>query len=203
MPRIKDLAGKKVNMLLAIKPVGRDKHGYLLWKCKCDCGNEKVVSSGDFRKGHYQSCGCLRKIWPKTHGKTKTRLYRIWTRVKSRCFNSNVSEYDRYGGRGITICKEWEKSYEAFQEWALNNGYKENLTLDRKDNNGNYEPQNCRWATAKQQNRNRRDNHYVTINGETKTCSEWAETSGVHIQTFLKRIRNGISGTELLRQTQL
>ena len=125
----------------------------------------------------------------RTHGESKTRLYRVWAHMKGRCNNPNDHGYKDYGGRGIKICDEWNNSYESFREWAIHNGYQEDLTIDRVNVNGNYEPNNCRWVTNLVQARNKRETIYVTCDGVTKTLSEWAEELGVSYYTLHKRIK--------------
>ena len=110
--------------------------------------------------------------------------------MKNRCNNQNDKNYKNYGARGIKVCDEWQNSYDLFRKWAINNGYKESLTIDRADNNGNYCPENCRWATREQQNNNTRQNHYIEYNGEIKTLSEWAKTYGLTRSCLKARIRN-------------
>lgn len=124
----------------------------------------------------------------RTHGESKTRLYRVWYHIRSRCFDKNTPYYKDYGGRGITICDEWRGNYIAFRDWALQNGYREDLTIDRIDNNGNYEPSNCRWADAKTQANNRRSNLYLTYNGETLTALQWAKKLGINHNTISMRL---------------
>lgn len=123
------------------------------------------------------------------HGKTNTRLFRIWAHIKDRCFNINNDAYKNYGARGITMCAEWSSSFISFYNWAKNNGYQENLTIDRIDNNKNYYPENCRWITMKEQHRNTRRNTYLFFNGETRCVSEWCEILGINKNTVLSRIR--------------
>ena len=125
----------------------------------------------------------------RSHGYTGTRLYRTWCNMKGRCYRKSMKRYERYGGRGITVCKEWKDSFEIFKEWALSNGYSDNLTLDRIDNNGNYCPENCRWITNKEQQSNKSDNHLITYNGKTQTITQWAEELGMSGKSFEKRIR--------------
>ena len=131
------------------------------WRCVCDCGKEIVATSGNLKNGHYTSCGCVSKermaIIGKmgTHGETKTRLYGIWAGMKSRCLNPKAPKYEIYGGKGVKVCPEWSHSFENFRDWAQANGYADDLSIDRIDSNGNYEPSNCRWATVKEQNKNR------------------------------------------------
>lgn len=118
----------------------------------------------------------------------RDKLYNVWRGVKKRCLNPNHYAYHQYGGRGITICDEWISNFQAFYEWALNNGYRVGLTLDRINNNGNYEPNNCRWATWKEQGNNRRTNVFVTFNGKTKSMSQWADELGITREALYRRI---------------
>ena len=159
MGKLIDLTGKRFGRLLVVEK-SESKNGYAAWLCRCDCGNEKIISGNELRKGKAKSCGCLRKeVATKTfikHGKTNTLLYEVWKSMKARCNNLNNKRYSSYGGRGITVCDEWRESFQAFYDWAMINGYREGLSIDRIDNDGNYEPSNCRWATASEQQKNKR-----------------------------------------------
>ena len=118
------------------------------------------------------------------------RLYQIWANMKYRCNTPTYKRYSRYGGRGIKVCDKWNNSFESFYDWSINNGYQDDLTLDRIDNDGNYEPNNCRWATYTQQNYNRSIAFNVTINGETKTTREWCKKYNLNYRTFIVRYSN-------------
>lgn len=180
-----DLTGKKFNKLTAIKIVRIDKNG-AEWLCKCDCGNEIIVNGSRLKNGRIKSCGCFNPN--RTHGMKHTRLYGIWHGIKTRCFNTNDKGYKYYGGRGITMCPEWKDDFMAFHDWAFDNGYKEGLSIDRINNNGNYEPSNCRWADNITQQNNRRANRYLTFNGETHTYREWSRITGINHCTIGARI---------------
>lgn len=196
MGKAMNLENQRFGRAIVLKRV-ENKGRYVRWLCKCDCGNEFIALTTHLRNGSVKSCGCLRKEIAinksKTintkHGKHKTRLYKIWAAIKGRCFNKNNCAYKNYGARGITICDEWLNNYPAFEKWANANGYNETLTIDRIDVNGNYCPNNCRWATKREQQNNRRNCHYITYKGETKTIAEWART--LHISH--KRIEGRIS----------
>lgn len=168
------------------------------WVCRCDCGRETVVFGGNLRKGLTSSCGCYNREQSSkralVHGGTsggKTRLFNTWVSMRNRCNNPNDSYYKDYGGRGITVCDEWQSDFAAFREWALANGYKSNLSIDRIDNNKGYFPKNCRWATAKEQARNRRSNRNITAFGKTQTIQAWAEETGLKYRTLHHRIEAG------------
>lgn len=138
-----------------------------MWKCVCDCGRTTIVNGQNLKSGNTTSCGCYgierRNNASKTHGKSNTRLHRIWKAMHSRCYNKKYHAYKYYGGRGITICEEWLHNFKTFYDWAMANGYEENLTIDRIDPNGNYSPNNCRWVTMELQNKNKRAPNGFTI----------------------------------------
>ena len=188
-----NLTGKRFGKLVAIKTAGKTKNGAYLWKCKCDCGNEIIANVGNLKNGHTKSCGCLRVDQCKTnftkHGLEHTRLYGIWSDMRLRCYDEKNIAYHRYGGRGITICDEWKNDVKAFYDWATANGYKDSLTIDRIDNDGNYCPENCRWATVKEQASNRRSNILVTHNGKTQTMKKWANEVGTPYKVVWARMQ--------------
>ena len=186
-----DLIGRKFGRLTVIERVANNNHGNARWLCKCDCGNETIVITSDLNSGHTRSCGCLHletvKANGKTHGLSNTHLFRIWCDMRKRCTNPNQKHYHRYGGRGITVCEEWQ-SFELFYKWAMANGYQDNLTIDRIDNNGNYEPNNCRWSTQKEQQNNRSTNKLITFDGETLNLTQWSEKTGISYRKLVDRL---------------
>lgn len=182
----KNLAGEKYGKLTAVSEAG-PRGGHMYWNCLCECGGTKVVRGSHLQRGNVRSCGCIPAH--KTHGEAHTRLYNIWHNMKQRCKNPQTPEYVRYGGRGITVCDEWANSFEEFRAWALSAGYRDDLTLDRKDNDGHYCPENCRWATPKEQANNTRRNRLITHNGETHSVTEWARIVGVNQSTLNARLK--------------
>ena len=195
----KDLSKQKFGKLTVIrrisdkvKPSGQH---VLMYECLCECGNIVNVRAEYLKTSHTKSCGCLRKEKSShtTHGKTGTRIHDTWRSMKRRCYTKSHKEYERYGGRGITVCDEWKDKFECFYEWAMQNGYNDNLTIDRINVNGNYEPSNCRWITIKEQQNNRRNNHYITYNGETLTAIQFAKKYNMNNSTLITRLNRGWS----------
>lgn len=190
--------GKKYGRLTVVEYLGVF-NGRSKFLCRCDCGSERVVRANNLKTGNTTSCGCLhiqRNIERLTkHGGTREnpKLYYVWAAMLQRCHNAKNKWYANYGGRGIVVCEEWRTSYESFREWAFNSGYVENLTIDRIDVNGNYEPSNCQWATKKEQVRNRRVTRFLTFKDKTLPVAEWAERAGLPYRTLHTRINKGWS----------
>lgn len=175
------------------------------WVCQCDCGKiTHPIIANKLLHGRTRSCGCLRGDFVRerfvTHGLTNTHLYGTWHNMKNRCLNPRVERYKDYGGRGIKVCDEWLNDFQAFYDWAMANGYHEDLSIDRIDANGNYEPNNCRWVDMKTQANNKRNNFLVEINGESKTIGEWSRITGVGYSTICQRYRRGDRGEALIRE---
>ncbi len=157
--QVVNLTGRRFGKLVAFGRAANGVGNKTRWHCVCDCGNTTVSYSNNLLRGKSQSCGCVRKTTlpasRRIHGGYKSRLFRIWLDMRARCTYPSTDHYHRYGGRGITVCAEWQSSFIAFRDWALQNGYAENLTIDRINNDGNYEPGNCRWVTIRENCQNR------------------------------------------------
>ena len=186
----KNFVGEKFGKLTIIgesEKIG--KFYYAL--CKCECGNEKKIKTTSFFRGYSKTCGsCQSKLFPK-------RLRRTLTSMKARCLNKKSTYYKDYGGRGIKICQEWLKDRYSFYNWALENGYNENLTIDRIDCNGNYEPSNCKWSTKKEQANNKRTSIFLTYNNEKKTITDWSEIYNITMAKVSYRYKKGLPFEEI------
>lgn len=192
----KAMTGKKFGRLLVLSRAGRTVGRLATYWCKCDCGTEKVISGDSLRRGSTRSCGCLMrkasgerlKAANTRHGMTRTKTYRIWSQMKGRCSNVNLPKYPIYGGRGITVCERWRK----FQNFLSDMGQcPVGYTIERINNDGNYEPGNCKWIPAAQQAKNRRNNRVLTLNGETMILREWATKIGMNEDTLGMRLLRG------------
>lgn len=194
-----DLTGMKFNRLLVVNKTNmRSKRGCILWECRCDCGNIVFVEGFNLKNDYIKSCGCLRKEISTqriiesnkkriVHGFSGTRIYQVWKNMINRCNNPVLDSYKRYGDRGILVCNEW-LDFIKFKEWALNNGYAEYLQIDRINNDGNYEPSNCRWATKIIQANNTSTNVLLTYKNKSQTASQWAQELGIKVKTIRNRI---------------
>lgn len=207
-----DLTGQRFGRLVAIKKVGKSNSHGVLWECKCDCGKVCNVRANYLREGSTTSCGCyhseikrehMRKVSEKNvkHGMARrghtTSLFTRWECMRSRCYYPKNIMYHRYGGRGIKVCDEWQE-FEPFMEWALANGYRDDLALDRIDGDGDYCPENCRWVTQKENNRNKDDIVYLTVDGETRMLVEWAEITNQPVGRLHSRRKSGWSDEEIV-----
>ena len=203
-----NLIGNRFGRLVVLEEYFEPSRKCTYWICKCDCGvKTKPISGSELKRGRVQSCGCLKieriKEANTIHGGRYTKLHYIWQNMKQRCNNSSGRDYPNYGGRGITVCNEWNNSFEAFYEWATANGYNASVkrgecTLDRIDVNGNYEPSNCRWVTQKEQCNNLRKNLVIEIDGMKKTAKQWADESGLNEATIRYRYKHGFNGYAII-----
>lgn len=187
---LEDMVGKRFGRLVVVKRV--PSKNLTKWLCRCDCGNEIEAFGNNLKRGHTISCGCYREDIRPTlayrHGLKHTRAYRVWEKIKGRCCCPTNPNYQRYGGRGITLCKEWRDDPKKFIEWAYANGYREDAeygecTVDRIDNNKGYSPENCRIVNEKVQANNRRSNRYIEHNGERKTMAQWSDIYNLNPMT--------------------
>lgn len=197
-----DLSGARFGrwtVLYEADPDYRNGRRLRRWYCRCDCGAERSVNERLLKNGSSKSCGCyhsdvMREVGKCniTHGMTDTRLYRIYRHMIGRCYNEHDIRYPYYGARGITVCAEWSK-FDNFAKWALENGYNDELSIDRIDVNGNYTPDNCKWSTVQEQSLNKTNTHYIEFNGVKKSIAEWAREYGMPYKRLHKRIRDGWS----------
>jgi len=206
MKRKADLMGQRFGRLTVIGEAESTKHGQARWLCRCDCGTESVVRADSLKSGSIKSCGCYNTEMcisvghkNRKHGMGRTRLYNIWSSMKARCYNANSKPYKYYGARGIAVCGEWRNNFIAFRDWAIANGYADNLTLDRRDNNGHYTPENCRWIALREQFVNRRSNRYITYGGKRMTISQWSKEIGCSRNAIAKRLSRGWTAEQAIK----
>jgi hypothetical protein len=205
MRTIQDISNRRFGRLIAIKLafVKPLKRGTLhFWLCKCDCGKEKSISKQKLLSGETKSCGCLQRDTAKrdstTHGLAGHPLWSLWRDIRNRCYNPKVNSYHLYGGRGVAMCEEWRNDFMAFYNWAIGNGWKPGLQID-KDKKAReigvepllYSPERCEFVTPKENNNNRRSNVYIEFNGETKTVAQWSELYGMSQHLVSARLRRG------------
>lgn len=195
---VNDIIGKKFGQLTVLSYDHKEqifiknnvKNGYkYFYLCLCKCGNKTLVSRYHLIYKHTQSCGCITNI----HNLSNSRIFKIFQGMKQRCYNPNTYKYKIYGGRGISICDEWLNNFKSFYNWSIENGYRNNFSIDRIDVNGNYEPSNCRWVDNKAQSNNRRNNHLLTFKNETHSINEWAKILNVKRETLKTRLALGWS----------
>ncbi len=196
MPAFIDLTGKRFSRWTVIHRSKNNRHNQPTWLCRCVCGVEKIVTGGILSSGQSKSCGCHKKDVQRqrmlerntSHGLSKTKTYKIWSGIQTRCLNPNSSGYPKYGAKGVTICERWN-DYENFL--ADMGECPDGMSIDRINNDLGYSPENCRWVDMKTQQNNRTNNNVITINGETKTFSQWADISPVSRNTIRNRINSG------------
>lgn len=192
MPPLVDLAGRRFGRLTVISRA-ENRGKQTAWNCKCDCGNDVVVMAGNLNKpNHTTSCGCYQKFRCSeangTHRLSGARIYKIYNRMILRCYKTTHEHYEYYGGRGISVCEAWRKDKAKFFQWALANGYRDDLTIDRIDCNGNYEPSNCRWIPFEEQARNRRNTFIIFVDGKDYSLPELSKLTGIKRETLYQRV---------------
>lgn len=196
MPAFIDISGKKFARVTAISR-SANRIGISHWKCVCDCGNEFIVSGKSLKSGNTKSCGCLKKEKLiengklKKHGLSGSETYHTWRAMKARCYNKKTESFKNYGGRGITVCDEWRNSFQCFYDDM--GRVPKGKSIDRIDNNGNYNPSNCKYSTCKEQLNNTRANKIIAFNGESKNVTQWAECLGVSRMLIFNRLYAGWS----------
>lgn len=193
-----DLTGERFGNLTVIeRDINNAKSGNARWVCKCDCGNMVTVIGSHLRSGHTKSCGC-KKIGEISKGRSKERLYRIWTRMHKRCENKKDEHYKWYGANGVKVCEKWS-DYDIFKEWALKHGYAQDLSIDRINVHGNYCPENCRWTTMKKQANNKTNNRIVSIDDQKYTVSELADKLHIQPYTIYNQLKLGWDIEKIVR----
>lgn len=198
MGRFHNLTGQRFARLTVIERAADKVTGSkpkVMWRCRCDCGKEVTVWSSSLVQGTTVSCGCKTKKHGFSH---KERLYETWRNMRRRCFDPKNKRYAQYGGRGITVCLEWN-DYTAFRKWAMSSGYRDDLSIDRIDVDGNYCPENCRWADAQVQANNVSRNRILSYGGKSMTMAQWARELGVTYGALNHRVQKGQSMEEIVR----
>lgn len=198
-----DITNQSFGKLFIVRYYGKDKGGRSQWLCKCKCGKEVIVEGYNLRSGHSKSCGCSKSestIKAKTtHGASKTATYRTWRSIINRCENPNTQSFHLYGGRGIKICARWR----SFSNFLLDMGEKPiGMSIDRIDNDGDYEPSNCKWSTNKEQSSNTRRNHRITYMGETKILTQWIEDCNLSKSSFYYHLKKSNDSLQALLSTK-
>ena len=196
---IEDIIGKKFGKLTVIRFIEKktlNNRPRYFYECKCECGNIVIREKSNLREGKMSSCGCYPagKMNAK-HGlwSYDNKLYGVWQTMKARCFRQNCHKYKDYGARNVTVCDEWKNDFKAFNDWAFANGYKEGLSIERIDNDGNYEPSNCKWITKEAQAKNKRSNVFIEFNNERHCLAEWARLLNINYKLLHQRLKNGWS----------
>lgn len=193
VPKAPDIAGLRFGRLTVVARVGSDNNGNSRWLCSCDCGEQRNVLAQSLRNGATRSCGCLnRELVAKRetqHGQTGTSTYRTWDAMLQRCTNPKHRKWPDYGGRGIQVCESWKKYEDFFSDMGAR---PDGMTIDRIDNDGDYTPENCRWATPTEQMNNRRNNRVFVINGERLTLSQACRKFQINKSTARNRLSRGM-----------
>ena len=203
-----DLTGKRFGRFLVLRQ-GERVSGKIGWVCQCDCGTIKLVPGGNLTKGLTKSCGCLRKEMMKEkatkHNLCGTKLYNAYNNMKKRCYDPKCDHYKWYGEENKGVCDEWlgPDGFKNFADWSLINGFEEGLQIDRIDNSKGYSPDNCRWVPPKENCRNKRNNHLITIDGETKTLTEWCDIYDAPYSRTSIRIKKGWDAVKALTTPSL
>ncbi|WP_455945475.1 hypothetical protein [Eubacterium ramulus] len=211
MCKMVDLTGERFGRLTVISKGNKRLYGKPTWLCRCDCGRLKYAITQSLKNGDVKSCGCLQRETRRKnainlnevrihHGMSDSRIYRIYNNMISRCYRKSSNGYENYGDRGIRVCDEWlgKDGFKNFMEWSFANGYSDKLTIDRIDNNGNYEPKNCKWSTRKEQANNTRATIFLEYNGKSHSLTEWSEITGLSKATIYTRLRKGFSNEKAL-----
>ena len=193
--------GAKYNFLTILEDAGVGKGGICIVRCLCDCGKETICTFKDLKSSHTKSCGCIHNKNKYVPCEIKNDIYKSiklrWDNMISRCYREDYIRYYDYGGRGIKMCHEWRNDFMNFYNWAINNGFKKKLRIDRINNNGDYSPDNCHFVTVIKNNRNKRNTVMIEINGVIKSVGEWAHIKGIHSQSLLGRVNMGWDKSDL------
>ena len=188
--------GKKQGSIIVLSHFKKGKYNTNYFRCQCDCGRISEIATSHFFNDNQTTCGRFHKKYE--NSKIGEKLYNTWNRMIHRCYDPKNHKYYRYGARGNSVCDEWKNDYDTFYKWAMNNGYKEGLSIHRINNDANYEPSNCRWATRKQQQRNMSLNRIIEYKGENKCLSEWCEELNLYYPTIIGRLHKGWSEEKAL-----